>query len=90
MGDYQLYIDTALQKTDQNELIRYQNIITWLTNLAQTGMVTPNIEPLARQVLKMGKTVHVDKVLPEQGMQQMPGMPPMAPGIPQEQLQGAL
>jgi len=80
VGDYQIYIDTALQKTDQNELIRYQNIITWLSNVAQTGAVTPNLEPLVRQVLKMGKTVHVDKVLPEQMAQptqqgQLPGIP---------------
>lgn len=90
-GDYQIYIDTALQKTDQNELLRYQNIITWLSNVAQTGAVTPNLEPLVRQVLKMGKTVHVDEVLPEQQQQQqqqqLPGVPdlPAQEGNPQSQ-----
>jgi hypothetical protein len=65
-GDYQCYIDTALQKTDQNELMKYQNLVSWLANLTNAGAVQPDFEPLVRQVLKMGKVVHSDRVLPEQ------------------------
>jgi hypothetical protein len=78
-GDYQCYIDTALQKTDQNELRKYQDLISWLANLTGAGVVQPEFEPLVRQVLKMGKVVHSDRVLPEQD--QLSQMNQMVPGV---------
>lgn len=85
-GNFQLAMDTALQQNYQGELLRYQNIISWMLNAKNGGaMINPNFVPLFRQVLKMGKFLKIDEVLPEQQQQQQPGAvqtPPM-PGMEQ-------
>jgi hypothetical protein len=80
VGNISLAMDTALQQSYQGELLRYQNIVSWLLNVKNGGAaINPNFIPLARQVLKMGKFLKIDEVLPEQQTQQIPGTVPTAP-----------
>lgn len=79
-GNYQVSVETALQQSYQGELMRYQNIITWLQNLTNGGaQINANIIPLVRQVLKMGKFLHIDEALPEEQAMQQQGFVPTAP-----------
>lgn len=92
-GNMQIYMETSLQQNYQGELMRYQNIISWIQNLVNGGArVQPNLIPLVRQVLKMGKFLKVDEVIPEEkemvSTAPMPGME-MA-GAAQELPQGAI
>lgn len=89
-GNWQIYIDTAIKKTSDSEIVRYQNIVTWLLNLTAGGAQLPiNYEPLVRQILKMGKFLHTGEVIQQQqalGMQ--PGYVPTQ-AIPGQELAGA-
>ena len=78
-----MYMDTALQETQQGELIRYQNMASWLLNLVNGGAkISPNIAPIVEQVIKMGKFIVKDDILPREDMQQeVPTMP--IPGMEQ-------
>ena len=84
-GNWSVYLETSLQKSYQGEITRYQNMVTWLLNLTNSGVPIPvDFEPMVRQVVKMGKFVHTDRIIPEQvqqdgGMPQMPGQPPLPP-----------
>lgn len=76
-GNFQFAMDTALQKSYQGEMIRYQNVVTWLLNMVNSGLpVQPNFQPLVKQVLKMGQFVKLDEVLPDQNQMMMPGAVP--------------
>jgi len=76
-GNFNFVCDTALQQSYLGELQRYQNIITWLQNLVNGGaQIQPNVVPLARQVLKMGKFLKIDEVLPEQQTTNQEGFQP--------------
>lgn len=67
LGNWSVYMDTALQKTNQGEIMRYQNIVTWLQNLVMSGLPLPvNFEPMVKQVIKMGEFAHVDEIIPSQ------------------------
>jgi hypothetical protein len=89
-GNYSLYFDTALQRSYTGEISRYQNIITWLLNTATAApQLQPDVLPLVKQVLKMGKFIDIDRVIPEQqAIQQQPGFQPtdVTPG---QELAGA-
>jgi len=89
-GNWQVYIDTAIRKTDDSEITRYQNIVTWLLNLASGGAQLPiNYEPLVRQILKMGKFFKTDEILQQQqALQQQPGYVPTQT-IPGQEIAGA-
>jgi hypothetical protein len=80
-GNYCFEMDTALQQNYMGEILRYQNIVTWLQNLINGGAQLPtNIYPFVEQTLKMGKFLNVDKYLDQQNQQQIqPGMVPTAP-----------
>ena len=73
-GNYQFVMETALQQSYQGELMRYQNIVSWLQNLVNGGAaIKPNLVPIVRQVLKMGKFLKIDEVMPEEdGVQGSP------------------
>jgi hypothetical protein len=80
-GNYCFEMDTALQQNYMGEILRYQNIVTWLQNLINGGAQLPrNIYPFVEQTLKMGKFLKVDEYL-DQSQQQItaPGMVPTAP-----------
>lgn len=88
-GNFNFVCDTALQQSYLGELQRYQNIITWLQNLVNGGaQIQPNLVPLARQVLKMGKFLKIDEVLPEQQSNQQSGYQPTAV-MPGQEMAGA-
>lgn len=87
-GNFGFDMETALQKSYQGEMLRYQNVITWLLNLVNSGLpVQPNFEPLIKQVLKMGQFMKLDQVLPEGQMMNQPGYVPSA-NIPGQELAG--
>jgi hypothetical protein len=66
-GNYQIYMETALQRSYQGEISRYQNMVTWLLNLVNSGVpIKPEFTTMIKQVLKMGKTFKTDEILPEQ------------------------
>jgi hypothetical protein len=89
-GNWSVYIDTAIRKTDDSEITRYQNIVTWLLNLASGGAQLPiNYEPLVRQILKMGKFFHTDEILQKQeALTQQPGYMPTQT-MPGQEMAGA-
>jgi hypothetical protein len=89
-GNYSLYFDTALQRSYTGEISRYQNIITWLLNTATAApQLQPDVLPLVKQVLKMGKFIDIDRVIPEQqAIQQQPGFQP-TDVMPGQELAGA-
>lgn len=65
-GNYQFVMETALQRSYQGEMMRYQNIVTWLLNLQSSGLpIQPNYVPLVKQILKMGQFLKIDEVLPD-------------------------
>jgi hypothetical protein len=80
-GNYSFAMDTALQQNYQGEILRYQNIVTWIQNLINGGaQLPPNIYPFVEQVLRMGKFLKVDEYLDAQAQQAAaPGMVPTAP-----------
>lgn len=80
VGNYSTYMDTALQQTQQGELIRYQNMASWLLNLVNGGArISPNIAPIVEQVIKMGKFIVKEDILQREDMEQVPTMP--VPGM---------
>ncbi len=74
MGEFAVTVDTSLKRSYAGEIQNIQNMTTWLLNLVQSGLpLQPNYEPMVRQVLKMGKMLNIDKILPEQeALQEMP------------------
>jgi hypothetical protein len=89
-GNYQFAVDTALQKSYQGEMLRYQNVVTWLLNLTNSGMQLPvNFVPLVQQVLRMAEIKDPDAVLSANtGMQQQQGYQPSMP-MPGQEMAGA-
>jgi len=77
-GNWLVYMETALQRSNSSEIMRYQNIVTWLLNLVNSGLpIQPNFEPLIKHTLKMGKFAQVGEVLSDQeAMVQQPGFVP--------------
>jgi hypothetical protein len=79
LGNYQFSMETALTTSYQGEMMRYQNIVTWLLNLVNGGLpIQPKFEPIIKQVLKMGQFTQIDEIMPDQipmqqGQLQMPG-----------------
>lgn len=81
MGNWVVHMDTSAQKNNQGEIMRYQNIVTWLLNLASAGIpLNTNFEPMVKQVLKMGDFAHIDEILPPQQAQT-----PQQQQIPQQE-----
>jgi hypothetical protein len=69
-----------MAKNKQNELMRLQNLVTWMLNimnsptLAQAGM---NVLPLVKNVLDKADIPAVDEILPQENRQlAAPGMVP--------------
>ncbi len=86
-GNMQVVMDTALQQSYQGELTRIQNVTAWLLNIinGSGGKITANIEPMIRQVLKMGKIMNIDEIMPEnESNQAQLGYQPTAPQPGQE------
>ena len=87
-GNYSFSMETALQKSYQGEMSRYQNIITWLLNMVNSGLpIQPNFQPLVKQVLKMGQFMKLDEVLPDEQQLQAPGSVP-SEVMPNQELAG--
>lgn len=105
LGRYQVSIHTTAMKNKQSELLRMQNLATWLLNvtanpaMAQAGI---NILPLVNDILKKADIPSGDEILPKESEVMTPGMVPSAQapvsatgggmvpmGAPQPQTMGA-
>jgi len=91
LGEFYVKVNTNAMKNRQNELLRMQNLATWLLNvtsnpaLAQAGY---NVAPIVRDILQKAELPSVEDVIPKENeMQNAPGMVPSAQPMQQMQPQ---
>lgn len=65
LGNYHVLVDTSAQQNNSTEMQKYQNIVTWLLNLSGSYPAAQkyNLEPLIKEVLRMGKFLNVDQIV---------------------------
>jgi len=105
LGQYEAVINSTASKNKQGEMLRMQNLATWLLNIMANPIMQQagyNVAPLVNDILQKAEISSIDEIMPpENTVMQAPGMQPsnqMAPaamggamGVPmQPQLQGAM
>jgi hypothetical protein len=87
LGRFQYSVNSTLDKNKQNEMVRLQNLVTWLSNL----LVNPQLQqagyrliPAVNDVIRRADLPSIDEILPDENMPQPQLMPPQgaAPGRP--------
>lgn len=92
LGDMSTLVNTTASKNKQNELLRMQNLATWLLNVLtnpQMQQAGYNVAPIVRDILQKAELPSVEEVIPKENeVQAVPGMTPSVPFLQQPQTGG--
>lgn len=88
LGDFDVDIQSTMQKNQAGELIRLQNLMTWWLNVStnpQLQSASVNILPLLKEIWNKAD-VPSDEIMPDEQTQL--GAPGMQPSNPKQAMQG--
>ena len=87
LGQFRYLVNTTASKNKQNELLRMQNLATWLLNITANPVLQQagfQIAPVVRDILQKAELPSVDEIIPKENqVAAAPGMAPsntMVPG----------
>lgn len=86
LGDFEYQINSTASKNKQGEMLRMQNLATWLLNIMANPIMQQagyNVAPIVKDILQKADIPSVEDVLPnENAMMAAPGMVLSNPMIP--------
>jgi hypothetical protein len=78
LGCFQYVVNSTVSKNKQNEMMRLQNLVTWLANLLtnpQLQQAGYRLMPAVNDVIRRADLPSIDEILPDENQQtQQPGM----------------
>jgi hypothetical protein len=85
LGRFQYLVNSTVSKNKQNEMVRLQNLVTWLSNLLanpQLQQAGYKMIPAVNDVLRRADLPSIDEIIPsdDQIQQAAPGGQPSAQG----------
>ena len=88
LGRFQYIVNSTVSKNKQNEMVRLQNLVTWLSNLLgnpQLAQAGYKLVPAINDVIRRADLPSIDEILPNENQQAMagPGGVPSAQGAAQ-------
>jgi hypothetical protein len=90
LGRFQYSVNSTVDKNKQNEMVRLQNLVTWLSNLLmnpQLAQAGYHLIPAVNDVIRLVDLPSIDDVIPDDNaMPQQVMMPQGAPQGGQPQL----
>ena len=93
LGRFQYVVNSTVSKNKQNEMLRLQNLVTWLANLLtnpQLQQAGYRLMPAVNDVIRRADLPSIDEIIPsEDQQQQQPGMQP-SNQAPAQQAGGAM
>lgn len=85
LGDFDYQINSTASKSKQGEMLRMQNLATWLLNVMANPVMQQagfNVVPMVKDILQKAEMPSLDEIIPsENAMQAAPGMIPSNPGM---------
>jgi hypothetical protein len=78
LGRFQYVVNSTVSKNKQNEMMRLQNLVTWLANLLtnpQLQQAGYRLIPAVNDVIRRADLPSIDEIIPDENQQvQQPGM----------------